>query len=142
MQALNFEEALERIVESDARYHRQAYFFLREALDHTHKILGKTDKGVIHHVTAQQLLDGIREYALQQFGPMAMMVLEEWGVRNCDDWGEIVFRMIEHNLLARSEQDKREDFKGYYDFFQAFRQPFSPSSAKCAEGQPEAEQQL
>jgi len=142
MQPLNFEEALERILQSEARYQRPAYFFLREALDHTHKMLGKSGKEVVHHVTARELLDGIREYALQQFGPMAMMVLEEWGVRSCDDWGEIVFGMIEHNLLARSEQDKREDFKGHYDFFQAFRQPFYPAGAKCAEGQPRAEQPL
>jgi uncharacterized repeat protein (TIGR04138 family) len=142
MQALNFEEALERIVESDPRFHRQAYFFLREALEHTHKMLGKADKGVVHHVTPQQLLDGIREYALQQFGPMAMMVLEEWGVRSCEDWGTIVFWMIEHNLLARSEQDKREDFKGHYDFFQAFRQPFCPATPKCVERRSQAGQPL
>ena len=143
MQALNFEEVLERIVQGDTRYHRQAYFFLREALDHTHKMLGKADKGTIHHVTPGQLVEGIRDYALQQFGPMAMMVLQEWGVRSCEDWGEIVFAMIDHNLLARTEQDKREDFKGHYDFFQTFRQPFYPSAtAKSVEKQSQAEQPL
>jgi len=140
MQAVNFEEALERILKRDARYHRHAYLFLREALDHTHKMLGKAERDVIHHVTPQELLDGIREYALQQFGPMAITVLEEWGVRSCEDWGEIVFSMIENSLLAKTEQDKREDFKGRYDFFEAFRQPFAPSPAKCAESLPGARQ--
>jgi len=141
MQAVNFEEALERILTGDARYHRHAYLFLREALDHTHKMLGKAEKDIIHHVTPQELLDGIREYALQQFGPMAITVLEEWGVRSCEDWGEIVFSMIENSLLAKTEQDKREDFKGRYDFFEAFRRPFAPSPAKCAESLPRARQQ-
>jgi uncharacterized repeat protein (TIGR04138 family) len=142
MQAANFDEALDRLVQGDLRYHRQAYLFLREALDHTHKMLGKAGKEGIHHVTPQQLLDGIREYALEQFGPMAMTVLEEWGVRSCDDWGEIVFGMIENNLLAKTDQDKREDFKGRYDFFEAFRQPFCPSAPKSAEARPQTQQQL
>lgn len=141
MQALKFEETLEELLQRDGRYHRHAYLFLREALEHTHKMLGKPDKEGIHHVTPQQLLDGIRDYALQQFGPMAITVLEEWGVRSCEDWGEIVFGMIENNLLAKTEQDKREDFKGRYDFFEAFRQPFCPSPTK-REGQPQTEQQL
>jgi uncharacterized repeat protein (TIGR04138 family) len=142
MQALNFEEALDRLVAGDARYHRQAYFFLREALEHTHKMVGNADRDGVHHVTPQQLVEGLREYALQQFGPMAMIVLQEWGVRSCEDWGEIVFGMIKHNLLAKTEQDKREDFKGHYDFFQAFRQPFYPSAAKFPENQPQTEQPL
>src|SRR5215212_9059614 len=133
MQAVNFEEALERILKRDTRYDRHAYLFLREALDHTHKMMGKAEKDIIHHVTPQELLDGIRDYALQQFGPMAITVLE--------DWGEIVFSMIENSLLAKTEQDKREDFKGRYDFFEAFRRPFAPSPAKCAESLRGARQQ-
>jgi hypothetical protein len=69
MQEVNFEEGLERILASDTRYRRGAYVFLREALDHTHKMLGKADSDVIHHVTGGQLLEGIRQYAAQQFGP-------------------------------------------------------------------------
>jgi uncharacterized repeat protein (TIGR04138 family) len=141
MQAVNFEEALERILERDTRYHHHAYLFLREALDHTHKLLGKADKDVIHHVSGRELLTGIREYALQQFGPMAMMVLAEWGINRCEDWGEIVFIMVEHNLLAKTEQDSLNDFKGSYDFFEAFRQPFLPSQPKTVEPLPEAKSQ-
>ncbi|HMJ64768.1 MAG TPA: Minf_1886 family protein [Candidatus Binatia bacterium] len=133
MQAINFEETLERILQSDSRYHRNAYLFLREGLDHTHKKLGKDGKDVIQHVTGQELLAGLREYALQQFGPMAMMVLDEWGVRRCEDWGEIVFIMIEHSLLAKTDTDSREDFAGGYDFFEALRQPFCVSSSKIAQ---------
>jgi uncharacterized repeat protein (TIGR04138 family) len=128
MQAASFEEAIDHIATQDTRYHREAYFFLREALDHTQKMTGKPPKkNEVHHVSGQELLDGIRDYALQQFGPMTVTVLEEWGVKCCEDFGEIVFNMVETKLLAKTEQDSREDFKKGYDFHEAFRKPFLPS---------------
>jgi uncharacterized repeat protein (TIGR04138 family) len=141
MQEVNFDEALERMLASNTRYHRGAYLFLREALEHTHKMLGKADSETIHHVTGGQLLEGIREYAAQQFGPMAMTVLGEWGIHKCEDWGEIVFAMIEHNLLAKTEQDSRDDFKGGYDFFEAFQRPFLPAKPSPVERLSEAHSQ-
>lgn len=92
----NFEEALEFLRAKDPRYQREAYIFVREALDHTQKTIGQEKHGRIRHVTGQELLSGIRDYALAQFGPMAMMVLEEWGIHNCADFGEIVFNMVEN----------------------------------------------
>jgi len=128
MQAASFEEAIEQIAARDRRYHREAYFFLREALDHTQKMIGKLPKkNEVRHVSGQELLNGIREYALQQFGPMTLSVFEEWGVTCCLDFGEIVFNMVETKLLAKTEQDSREDFRNGYDFHDAFRKPFLPS---------------
>ena len=128
MQAASFEEAIEQIAVRDHRYHREAYFFLREALDHTQKMTGKPPKkNEVHHVSGQELLKGIREYALQQFGPMTLTVLDEWGVKCCEDFGEIVFNMVETKLLAKTEQDSREDFRNGYAFQEAFRKPFLPS---------------
>ena len=128
MQAASFEEAIEQIAAQDPRYHREAYFFLREALGHTQRMTGKLPKkNEIRHVSGQELLKGIREYALQQFGPMTLTVLEEWGVKGCMDFGEIVFNMVETKLLAKTEQDSREDFRNGYDFHEAFRKPFLPS---------------
>ncbi len=126
MQPLNFEENLRRITEQDPRYHLEAYLFLREALDYTQKLLGQDKKPEPRHVTGQELLSGIRDYALAQFGPMAMAVLNDWGVQSCSDFGEIVFNMVDHGLLSKTETDSRDDFKGGYDFDQAFRQPFRP----------------
>jgi uncharacterized repeat protein (TIGR04138 family) len=128
MQAVNFEEVLDAIVAQDSRYKREAYVFLREALDYTQKMIGKSKKQVPRHVSGQELLDGIREYALVEFGPMALTVLEEWGIRSCEDFGEIVFVMVEHSLLAKTDTDSRNDFRKGYDFTEAFRQPFLPSS--------------
>lgn len=128
MQAPNFDEILERIVTNDPRYQRDGYFFLREALDHTQKMVGKAKKGEIRHVSGQELLEGIRDYALSQFGPMTLTVLAEWGIRSCEDFGEMVFNMVENSLLAKTEKDSRDDFKGGYNFEDAFRKPFLPQS--------------
>jgi uncharacterized repeat protein (TIGR04138 family) len=128
MQAASFEEAIEQIAAQDLRYNAEAYFFLREALDHTHKITGKPPKkNEVRHVSGQELLKGIREYALHQFGPMTLTVLEEWGIKRCEDFGEIVFNMVENKLLAKTEQDSRDDFRNGYDFHDAFCKPFLPS---------------
>ena len=130
MQAANFEELIEPILAKDARYHRDAYLFLREALDHTRKTVGRPRKSEVGHVTGQELLAGIREYALQQFGPMTLTVLEEWGIKRCEDFGELVFNMVESGLLAKTDKDSRDDFKAGYDFHEAFRQPFLPAGRK------------
>ena len=124
----SFEEILEQIVAKDPRYTRDAYLFVREALDFSQKNVAKEAKGQIRHITGQELLGGIRDFALQQFGPMVTLVFEEWGVRNCADFGEIVFNMVEANLLAKTETDSRDDFKECYDFFEVFRKPFLPEN--------------
>ncbi len=126
MQEINFDEALQLIEAKDPRYHREAYLFVREGLDYTQKNIARDARGRVRHVSGQELLEGIREYALQQFGPMAMTVLEEWGVRECKDFGEIVFNMVETGLLAKTEKDSRADFEPGYDFADAFRKPFLP----------------
>jgi uncharacterized repeat protein (TIGR04138 family) len=140
MQATNFEEAIYQIVAQDRRYHCEAYFFVREALDHTQKMTGKPPKkNELRHVSGQQLLEGIRAYALQQFGPMTLTVLEEWGITRCEHFGDIVFNMVETKLLAKTEKDSRDDFKNGYDFHEAFRKPFLPS-CRAAEPVPESGQ--
>ena len=140
MRTENFDEALDQIVQRDQRYPREAYLFVKEALDHTQRMVAKAGReGVreeIRHVKGQELLAGIRAFALEQFGPMALTVLNEWGVRRCEDFGELVFNMVENNLLAKTKEDSRDDFKGGYDFQGAFRQPFLPAAKKLA---PEAE---
>jgi uncharacterized repeat protein (TIGR04138 family) len=128
MQEVNFDEALEKILAKDVRYQRDAYVFVREALDFSQKLIGKESRGTIRHITGQELLDGIRQFALQQFGPMAVTVFEEWGVKNCRDFGDIVFNMVEISLLAKTEKDTRDDFQNGSDFTEAFRKPFWPQS--------------
>lgn len=128
MQEVNFDAVLDVIVARDPRYARDAYHFVREALDFTQKIISKENKGKVRHVTGQELLDGIRQHALQQFGPMTVTVLAEWGIQSCKDFGEMVFNMVESGLLAKTERDTREDFQDGYDFTEAFEKPFWPES--------------
>lgn len=131
---IDIEQVLETIVARDTRYPREAYYFVREALDVAQRKFaksgGKSAKDKPAHVSGQQLLEGIRAHALEQFGPLTLMVLEEWGIRSGEDFGEIVFNMVESSLLGKTENDSRDDFKGGYDFFEAFRKPYLPKG-KC-----------
>jgi uncharacterized repeat protein (TIGR04138 family) len=135
MHPVNFEEVIEKIAAREARYQVGAYTFMREALEHTQHMITKSKKGEIRHVSGKELLGGIREYALEQFGPMVVTVFADWGIQCCEDFGEIVFLMVENNLLAKTEKDTREDFKGGYDFSETFRKPFLPSK-KTSETEP------
>ena len=128
MQEISFDEAMAQIRKKDQRYQREAYQFVREALDHTQKMIEKDTRGRIRHVSGQELLGGIRDYALAEFGPMALTLLEEWGIHDCRDFGEIVFNMVEVGWLAKTDDDSRADFDGGYDFVETFRKPFLPSS--------------
>jgi uncharacterized repeat protein (TIGR04138 family) len=128
MQPTHFQEVVERILAKDSRYTREAYLFVREGLDFAQKPVQK-EKGTaeaVHHISGRELLGGLRGYALDQYGPMAITLLEEWGIRRCEDFGEIVFNMVDFGLLSKTETDSREDFKGAYDFAEAFRKPFLP----------------
>jgi uncharacterized repeat protein (TIGR04138 family) len=135
MQEINFDATLENILAADSRYHRDAYLFVREALDFTQKQIIK-EKGQVRHVSGQELLEGIRQLALQQFGPMTATVFEEWGIKNCRDFGEIVFNMVEIGLLAKTDKDSRDDFQSGYDFEDAFRKPFRPQNISQSESKP------
>lgn len=111
----NFFKVIERIAEKDPRYKSEAYIFLMAALNFT---VGKLDRP--RHVTGQELSDGIRLYAVEQFGPLARTVLEHWGVFATEDFGNIVFNMIDAKLLSKTEEDSIDDFKGVFDFKSAF----------------------
>lgn len=128
MQELNFDEVVERIVEDDPRYPDEAYGLLREALDYTQQQVHKKSRGKVRHVSGQELLDGIRECVLLQFGPMSITVLGEWGIHNTRDFGEVVFNMVENRLLAKTDEDSRTDFDKGYSFEEAFRKPFLPKA--------------
>jgi len=128
MKHTDFHEALLKILEQDNRYAPEAYLFLREALDFTIKLLKKPDKGPMRHVSGAELLDGIRQFALQEYGPLALRVLNHWGVKRCEDFGEIVFNLVESGALGKTEEDRREDFAGGYDFERVFAVPFRPEA--------------
>jgi uncharacterized repeat protein (TIGR04138 family) len=120
----NTEELLQGILARDPRYAGDAYVFVRAGLDYTVRRLENP-----RHVSGQELLDGIREFALIEFGPMTKTVLNGWGIQRTEDVGEIVFNMVETGLLGKTDKDSRADFSNGYDFDEAFRKPFRPHSA-------------
>lgn len=127
MQKLDFAEAVDRVIDLDSRYDRDAYYFLRDALDFTVKQRKKARESTgSSHVSGQQLLDGIRQYALKQFGPMVVTVLTYWGVARCEDFGEMVYNLIRIGIFGKTETDSLEDFKGGYSFQEAFVAPYRP----------------
>ena len=131
MQKLDFMEAVEHITAADMRYHKDAYFFLRDALDHTVK-LRKRALGEGGHVTGQQLSEGARQIAIKQYGPMVPTVFEYWGLKKTDDFGEMVWNLCDLGVFGRTEADNKKDFCAVYDFHDAFVAPYTPARAKPA----------
>jgi uncharacterized repeat protein (TIGR04138 family) len=126
MQKIGFAEALDSIVRSDPRYQRDAYVFLRDALDFTTKQQKKAKGTSIRHVSGPELLEGVRQYALKEFGPMVITVFDSWGVHLSGDIGNMVFNLIGAGIFGKTEEDSIEDFRNVYDFEEVFVKPFAP----------------
>ncbi len=114
---------IEGIIEKEPAYKFEAYSFVLAGLHYT---VSKLDQP--RHVTGRELAEGLRQYALDQFGPMARTVLEYWGVRNTLDFGRIVFHLIDAGLLRKTEEDSVQDFENVYSFSEAFRYEFKEES--------------
>ena len=118
------ENPLAQIIAQDPRYKPEAYVFVHDALAHTWARLDQR-----RHVTGRELLEGIRDLALKHYGPMAKAVLNSWGVKTTDDFGAIVFNMVNAGLLSKTEEDHVEDFRDVYDFDDAFVRSYDISDA-------------
>jgi len=129
MQKIGFAEALDSIVATDPRYHRDAYIFLRDALDFTTKQQKKAKGTTVRHVSGPELLEGVRHYALKEFGPMVMTVFDSWGIRATEDVGHMVFNLIGAGIFGKTDEDSINDFKNVFDFEEAFVKPFAPVKA-------------
>jgi len=114
-EAANILETIENLIKRDSRYKIDAYNFVLEALNYTVSELKKS-----RHVSGRELLEGIKQYARDQFGPMARTVLAHWGVNRAEDFGYIVFNLVEAKVLSKTEQDSINDFKNGYDFKKVF----------------------
>jgi uncharacterized repeat protein (TIGR04138 family) len=109
------ENPLAQVIAQDPRYKPEAYVFVHDALGHTWARLDQR-----RHITGRELLDGIRDLALKRYGPMARAVLNSWGVKTTDDFGAIVFNLVDAGLLSKTDEDHIEDFHHVYDFDDAF----------------------
>jgi uncharacterized repeat protein (TIGR04138 family) len=114
---------LDEVVRRDSRYAYEAYEFVFAALAHTQRMLGRLPPEESageqdYHVSGPQLLDGIRELALREYGLMARTVFHMWGIDRTADFGEIVFNLVEANLMSKTSEDSRNDFRDVYDLDQ------------------------
>ena len=139
MQPFDYNEVLDQILDKDDRYHRDAYFFIREGLDYTqHKLAKESNGSEPCHISGQELTNGLRQYAIDNYGPMSNTLLNEWGVYSTEDFGEIVFNLVENNLLAKTENDSRADFANGFDFNEAFVVPYQVSTNPCSDDKVQA----
>ncbi len=126
------------------QFHPNAYDFVFEALQQSQEIYARSvsDEGELEeaHVSGQELLEGVRVLALKQMGLMTTTVFKQWGIQSTKDFGKIVFEMIEHGRMRKTENDRLEDFVDLYDFEQVFdldyvidtSKVFNPSPAEQA----------
>jgi uncharacterized repeat protein (TIGR04138 family) len=114
-------DPLRKLALKDGRFAPEAFQFLFESLEHAVRLAGRSDaEGSARHVSGQELLAGMRAYAMEIFGPLAAQVWRSWGVRTTLDWGRIVFLLVDNGMLNRQDNDTIDDFKDGFDFDRAF----------------------
>lgn len=113
------EQVMDRLRERNPRYRETAYVFLISAL---HFVLQRLDE--TRHITGRELAEGVRDLAIERFGPMARTVLEHWGIRSTGDVGEIVFALVEFGILIKQDEDCIDDFLGVFDFEEVFERDY------------------
>ncbi len=123
--------SIQKLLQSDPRFKWEAYQFVRDALAYAHDVLHlgvdadpKEEKQEERHLTGQQLCLAIRDFAIDQYGYMAMTVLNNWGIQSTGDFGEIVYNLIEIGAMKKSPEDRREDFDDVYAFDDVFQRHF------------------
>ena len=106
---------VEKLCLKNPKFKPDAYYFVMAGLQYTVAQLPEA-----RHITGQELSEGLRRFALDQFGPLAAEVLTHWGLEQTDDFGTIVFSLVDASLLRKTETDCIDDFRELYDFCQAF----------------------
>jgi len=111
------------ILERTGPYPLEAFHFVREGLNYTaqrvhddYGELSETDR----HITGQQLCIGLRDFAIDSYGLLAPAVLRHWNIQRTEDFGRIVFAMIDAGLMSKTQEDTLDDFRAVYDFDEAF----------------------
>ena len=119
------EAIIECIYDKDLRYKEDAYFFVMEALSYSQKKFNCPK-----HVTGEELLEGIRLLLIDKFGPLTLTVLNFWGIKSTEDFGNIVFNLVENRVLSKTEEDNIESFKNAFNFKEVFDQGYRKMLAK------------
>ncbi len=121
----DFYEIVEDICKQDSRYRLDAYVFVMEALSYTQKKYKR-----FNHVSGEELLNGMKELLMDKYGPMTMTVLDHWGIKTTEDFGNVVFNLVNNKLLSKTEEDRIESFRDRYDFEEVFCRGYKRRLAK------------
>jgi uncharacterized repeat protein (TIGR04138 family) len=124
-----------QVAVKDPRYAYEAYDFIFKALDHAQAALGprpsakSADEQAAErpgqHVKSRELLEGIRGLALQEFGLMARVVFHMWGIECTEDFGRVVFNLVDAGLISKTDEETLADFQDVFDFEEALVQGYS-----------------
>ena len=121
MNELQFaDDVMARIRARGGRYDERAYLFVLATVEFLQSRLA-----VRRHVSGAELAVACRDLALTQFGLLARQVLEHWGITRTEDFGRVVFTLVEVGLLVTQPGDREEDFAGVYDFQEAFSDTYA-----------------
>ena len=119
-----------------SKYPLQAFLFVQRGLDYTvRRMHGEFEPAEVvteahaaresRHVAGQDLCLGLRDYAIEQYGLLARTVLRRWRIESSEDFGHIVFKMVDAGLMYKTEEDSIEDFIDVFDFATAFNPELS-----------------
>ncbi|GJM20022.1 MAG: hypothetical protein DHS20C14_22350 [Phycisphaeraceae bacterium] len=119
------------IMDEAGGFSPSCYPFIRDGLAHTVEMIHGGEAPVAdlasddesRHVNGQQLCFGLRDYGVERYGLLARDVLTRWGISKTEDFGKIIFAMVEAGLMRKTDEDTLEDFRGVYDFEDAFDVP-------------------
>ena len=112
-------EKIQKLIDQNPHYKFEAYSFILSALHFTMSSLPEP-----RHTTGREFCEGIRKYAIDQFGPLARTVLDYWGIKQTVDFGKLVFALVDIGLMRKTEEDSLDDFTNVYDFKTAFDNKF------------------
>ncbi len=118
-QPINWKRMLKRA----GPYPPEAFQFVREGLSYTAQKMHPDLDAISdeeRHISGQVLSLGLRDFAIEQYGLLAPAVLNHWFIKRTDDFGRIVYAMIDEELMSQGANDTIEDFRGVFDFLEAF----------------------
>ena len=122
---MSFEEAVSQYLLEDPRYPAEAYYFIRDGFEYVARDLEEKE-GAPRHLSGRELADGLKEFALDEYGPMAFFTLGQWNIHRTADFGELVYNLIRMGRFRQNKGDKKSDFNDLYDFDEVFNGPFRP----------------
>ena len=122
---MSFEEAVSQYLLEDPRYPAEAYYFIRDGFEYVARDLEEKE-GAPRHLSGRELADGLKEFALDEYGPMAFFTLGQWNIHRTADFGELVYNLIRMGRFSQNKGDQKSDFNDLYDFDEVFNGPFRP----------------